>query len=51
MTFLDSLRIQLKPTPNGQFVVLKDGRPIATLGTQQEADQRARAESSRIEGF
>jgi hypothetical protein len=51
MTFLGSLRIQVKPTPHGKFVVLKDGQVIATCETQQAEEERASAESSRIEGF
>jgi len=51
MTFVDSLRVQVKPTWDERFRVFKDGEEIATFDTEQEANDRARIESSRIEGL
>ena len=47
--FIDSLRTQWGPTPDGRFAVLKDGRVIATFETQQEAEEHAWRESQRVE--
>jgi len=51
MTFIGSLRVQVKPTSDGRFSVFKDGEEIASFATAQEANDRAEVESSRIEGF
>ena len=49
--FIASLRVRVEPRPNGQFALLVDGEEIGRFETKQEAEDKALAEASRIEGL
>ena len=51
MAYIESLRVRVQPRSNEQFVALVDGIEIGTFKTKQEAEEKARDEASRIEGF
>ena len=50
MPYIASLRVRVKPRPDG-IAVLVDGREIWLAKTRQEAEEKAFAESLRIEGL
>ena len=51
MPYIGSLCVRVQPRPNGTFAVLVDGREIWLAKTRREAEEKAFAESSRIEGW
>jgi|HubBroStandDraft_1064217.scaffolds.fasta_scaffold00056_18 hypothetical protein len=51
MSYMGSLRVRVEHSPNGAFAVLVDGREVWLAKTRREAEEKALAESSRIEGW
>ena len=51
MTFVNSHRVRFEKDAAEKFVVLVDGRAVATCDTREEAERVAAAEGSALEGF